>query len=134
MSLNSALMARASEPGALQNLIDGRIAVEGGLQNWPRPYVVWTALTISPQHTFKGPPLVVCRVEATLYAASGVGLDELEGAWIGAFSHYSGTVGGEKIQSWITSSYDENLDELETDSQARSYARVVEMSVAYVPA
>ena len=71
-------------------------------------------------------------IEATMYSATVGGLDEMQGAWHQTFHRFRGDAGGESIQSWITNAYDEGLDDLATDSEARAYARVVETNVAFV--
>ena len=133
MSLHTAVIGLARSNIYLHALINDRIAVESGIQNWELPYVAFTTINAAQQKTFGNKPnLIIARIEANLYAANGVALDQLEAAWFNAFNRYSGTIGGETITSWITSSYDEDND-LETDTLARSYTRVVEFTVAFVP-
>ena len=129
-------MARATSSTDLQNLIGARIARSSGLDSWVLPYVIFT-LSSKPVLTMRaGEDLTLSSVEANLYAASGAGLDELEGAWHRLFHKRRWVPAGssETIKSWITSVYDDSIKSLEVDTQARAYLRVIETEFAFIPA
>ena len=134
MSFHSAIIERARSFAALDNLIDGRIAFESGVQGWARPYIILEAGPLTPELTFgRGEDLTTARVYVNLYANTGAAMFDLETAWRVGFNRFSGVSDGLKIDSWITASYDGDEPNLETDTQSRVRKRVIENMFAYIP-
>ena len=126
--------SRARANVFLTALTEGRISSESGIQGWPLPYIIFQVGPQVTEFTFgDDEDLTTARVEANLYAASGTELDLLENAWRSAFSRFSGVSDGLALKSWIESSYDEDVESLETDTQARVHVRVCETMFAFIP-
>ena len=129
-------MARALAASDLQALIVGRIARGSGIADWVTPYIVFQIGDSDLQNTMgqNGHNLRITQVDANLYAASSPSLDALENEWRMAFAGVAGPAGGEDITTWITSAHDEPVEQRITDSEARTYGRVLVTQVAFVPA
>ena len=87
------------------------------------------------RRTAAGPDLTTANVEANLYASSGATLDLMESAWHSAFHKQRWTTARlGSVKSWITSTYDDSIQSLETDTKSRAFLRVIETTIAFIPA
>lgn len=129
-------MERATSNAFLSGLVGTRISQQFAISSWPLPYVVFTLTRATPEFTMSpNEDLVLATIEASLFSGSAAELDDLEVAWRHAFSKRSWTPtgGGGQIKSWISSIYDEPVEQLSTDTSARTYRRVCETEFAYIP-
>ena len=136
MSIHAVIIERANQNASLAGLIDGRIAQQGGLAGWVLPYIIFRLAGARPTFTMRaGPDLTTANVEANLYASSGATLDLMESAWHSAFHKQRWTTARlGSVKSWITSTYDDSIQSLETDTKSRAFLRVIETTIAFIPA
>ena len=136
MSLARAIVARADGYADLHSLIGERIFRQGAIQNVDLPFIEFDIISSDPALTFGDDQndITKARVQVSLYAETATALDDLEVEWRRAFAGYRGTVGGLRIDSWIESAYDDEVDARITDIQARVYRRVIDNMFAFIEA
>ena len=133
MSLYRAVIARIRNHAALNAAIGGRAAFQSGIAGWVSPYLILEGGAQETDLTFgSGPELVTGRIYANLFAATGDGLDALEGHWKSAFHKVSAISAGMKLDSWVTQTYNDDVRRLVTDSTARLWVRTAETQVVYI--
>lgn len=119
MSVGTALVAMKTANSTLSTLVGTKFSPDVAPQNVTLPYITFQMIS-SPKDNAMGPNIVnhKPRVQMDCYAASAALRTALRTAVINAFYGQSGAWGGETIRSMVIDNEREDVQMLDTSTQA----------------